>query len=133
MHWHWSMGWRHVGHMRPLSVEETSPPLALRDFMAQLSRALCHNLEALPGLLFSPRKSAMSRQSVWATKVAALVQGGQAQAALAQIKVAPTVRDVEQLRTLLASAKLLAKHPNVDAATADQIVALSSPRLHRSP
>ena len=77
--------------------------------------------------------SAMSRQSVWATKVAALVQGGQAQAALAQIKVAPTVRDVEQLRVLLASAKLLAKHPNVDSATADQIVALSSPRLHRSP
>ncbi len=75
----------------------------------------------------------MSRQSVWATKVAALVQGGQAQAALAQIKVAPTVRDVEQLRTLLAGAKLLAKHPNVDSATADQIVALSSPRLHRSP
>ena len=75
----------------------------------------------------------MSRQSVWATKVAALVQGGQAQAALAQIKVAPTVRDVEQLRVLLASAKLLAKHPNVDSATADQIVALSSPRLHRSP
>ena len=75
----------------------------------------------------------MSRQSVWATKVAALVQGGQAQAALAQIKVAPTVRDVEQLRVLLASAKLLAKHPNVDSSTADQIVALSSPRLHRSP
>ncbi len=75
----------------------------------------------------------MSRQSVWATKVAALVQGGNSQAALAQIKVAPTVRDVEQLRTMLATAKLLAKHPNVDAATTDQIVALSSPRLHRSP
>jgi MoxR-like ATPase len=75
----------------------------------------------------------MSRQSVWATKVAALVQGGQAQAALAQIKVAPTVRDVEQLRALLATAKALAKYPNVDAAIRDQIVALSSPRLHRSP
>jgi hypothetical protein len=75
----------------------------------------------------------MSRQSVWATKVAALVQGGQAQAALAQIKVAPTVRDVEQLRSLLLAAKVLAKFPNVDAATQDQIIALSSPRLHRSP
>lgn len=81
----------------------------------------------------SRRNVTMSRQSVWATKVAALVQGGNSQAALAQIKVAPTVRDVEQLRALLASAKLLVKHPNVDAATADQIVALSSPRLHRSP
>lgn len=75
----------------------------------------------------------MSRQSVWATKVAALVQSGNSDAAIAQIKVAPTVRDVQQLRALLATAKLLARHPNVDAATNDQIVALSSPRLHRSP
>ena len=75
----------------------------------------------------------MSRQSIWATKVAALVQGGNSQAALAQIKVAPTVRDLEQLRALLTAAKTLAKFPNVDTATRDQIVALSSPRLHRSP
>lgn len=75
----------------------------------------------------------MSRQSVWASKVAALVQGGNSQAALAQIKVAPTVRDVEQLRTLLSTAKVLSKFPNVDAAIRDQIVALSAPRLHRSP
>jgi hypothetical protein len=75
----------------------------------------------------------MSRQSVWATKVAALVQSGNSDAALAQIRVAPTVRDVQQLRSLLLAAKLLARHPNVDAATSDQIVALSSPRLHRSP
>jgi len=75
----------------------------------------------------------MSRQSVWATKVAALVQGGNSQAALAQIKVAPTVKDLQQLRVLLANAKLLERHRNVDEATSDQIVALSSPRLHRSP
>lgn len=75
----------------------------------------------------------MSRYSVWATKVAALIQGGNSSAALAQIKVAPTVKDLRDLRTLLSGANLLAKHPNVDAATADQIVALSSPRLHRSP
>jgi hypothetical protein len=35
--------------------------------------------------------------------------------------------------TLLISSKLLARHPNVDDATSDMIVALSSPRLHRSP
>ncbi|MBT9506312.1 hypothetical protein [Rhodoferax sp.] len=75
----------------------------------------------------------MSRQSAWATKVAALIQGGNSSAALAQIKVAPTVKDLRDLRTLLSGANLLSKHPNVDAATADQIVALSSPRLHRSP
>jgi hypothetical protein len=75
----------------------------------------------------------MSRQSVWATKVVAIIQGGNSQAALAQIKVAPTVRDLQQLRTLLLNAKLMERHPNIDAATSDQIVALSAPRLHRSP
>lgn len=75
----------------------------------------------------------MSRPSVWAPKVAALVQSGNSQAALAQIKVAPTVRDLEQLRALLTVAKVWTKHPNIDAATRDQILALSSPRLHRSP
>lgn len=75
----------------------------------------------------------MSRPNVWATKVAALIQGGNSAAALDQIKVAPTVKDLQQLRTLLITAKLLARHPNVDAATQDMITALSSPRLHRSP
>jgi hypothetical protein len=75
----------------------------------------------------------MSRHSVWATKVATLIQGGNSAAALLQIKVAPTVKDLKDLRILLSAAKLLAKHPNVDAATSDMIVALSSPRLHRSP
>ena len=75
----------------------------------------------------------MSRPNVWATKVAALIQGGNSAAALDQIKVAPTVKALQQLRAILTSAKLLARHPNVDAATKDMIVALSSPRLHRSP
>lgn len=75
----------------------------------------------------------MSRPNVWATKVAALIQGGNSAAALDQIKVAPTVKDLQQLRAILTSSKLLARHPNVDAATKDMIAALSSPRLHRSP
>ncbi len=75
----------------------------------------------------------MSRQSAWAIKVAALVKGGNVDAALAQIRVAPTVKDVKDLRLALAAANLLAKHKAVDEATNDQIVALSSPRLHRSP
>jgi hypothetical protein len=52
----------------------------------------------------------MSRQTIWATKVAALVQGGNSAAALAQIKVAPTVKDLKDLRALLISAKVMAKH-----------------------
>ncbi len=75
----------------------------------------------------------MSRQSVWATKVCALIQGGNSAAALAQIKVAPTVKDLKDLRTQLQTTKLLAKHPLVDTAILDMIDALGAPRLHRSP
>lgn len=75
----------------------------------------------------------MSHPSVWATKVAALIQGGNGEAALAQIKVAPTTRDLQQLRTILTTSKLLARHPNIEQGIADQIVTLSSSRLHRSP
>ena len=75
----------------------------------------------------------MSRPSPWATKVASLIQGGNTTAALAQIRVAPSVRDVQQLRAQLTASGLLARHRNVDEATSDQIVALSAPRLHRAP
>lgn len=75
----------------------------------------------------------MSRPHVWASKVAALIQGGNSQAALAQIKVAPSVKDVEQLRALLANAGVLARQPALDAATRDQIAALQGSRLHRAP
>ena len=61
----------------------------------------------------------MSRPSVWAPKIVALIKGGNSSAAIAQIKVAPTVKDKP--------------HPNVDAATNDMIAELSAPRLHRSP
>jgi len=75
----------------------------------------------------------MSRPSPWAPKVAALVKGGNQQAALAQIKVAPSVRDVQQLRDLLLKQKMLGDYPSIDQATSDQIDALKAPRLHRSP
>ena len=75
----------------------------------------------------------MSRPSLWAPKVAGLIQVGNSAAALAQIKVAPSVKDLQDLRKLLGQGKQLAKYPAIDQATADQIVALSAPRLHRSP
>jgi len=75
----------------------------------------------------------MSRPHVWASKVVTLIQGGNTQAALAQIKVAPSVKDVEQLRTLLTTAGLLARNPLLDSATLDQIAALKGSRLHRAP
>ena len=75
----------------------------------------------------------MTRQSPWATKVASLIQGGNTSAALAQIKVAPSVKDLQQLRKLLGTGGVLLRLPAVDEATADMIAALSAPRLHRSP
>jgi len=76
----------------------------------------------------------MSRvASPWAAKVVSIIQGGNIPAALAQIKVAPTVKDLQQLRKQLVAAKLLEKHRTVEEATHDQMAALSAPRLHRSP
>lgn len=75
----------------------------------------------------------MARQSVWAPKIVALIKGGNSTAAIAQIKVAPTVKDLQDLRTLLSKANLLKPNPNVDDATSDMIAELSAPRLHRSP
>ncbi|MEN9437218.1 MAG: hypothetical protein RIR09_1873 [Pseudomonadota bacterium] len=75
----------------------------------------------------------MSRPHIWATKLLGLIQGGNTAAALAQIRVAPSVTDVEQLRTLLTKANLMARNPQLDAATQDQIAALKGSRLHRSP
>jgi hypothetical protein len=74
-----------------------------------------------------------TRQSAWALKVASIIQGGNIGAALAQIKVAPSVKDVQQLRSMLTASGQMAKHKVVDEVTADQIAALSAPRLHRSP
>ena len=75
----------------------------------------------------------MSRPGVWAPKVFTLIKGGNATAAIAQIKVAPSVKDLADLRKLLVHARLLAAHAPVDAVISDMLVALSAPRLHRSP
>lgn len=75
----------------------------------------------------------MSRPKVWATKVAALIQGGNSAAALNQIKVAPSKNDLLQLRAILSGAKAFSRCPDIDQAITDQILTLSSSRLHRSP
>lgn len=75
----------------------------------------------------------MKRASEWPGKVLALVKGGNAAAAIAQIKVAPTVKDLQALKTALAAAKLAGRWRDVDEAIDDNIAALSAPRLHRSP
>ena len=75
----------------------------------------------------------MATKSDWAPKVFAVIKSGNANAAMAQIKVAPTAKDVKALRQLMEAANLLARHPDIDRCTLDAIDALNSPRLHRAP
>lgn len=76
---------------------------------------------------------AKAKTNDWATKVLALLKGGNAPAAIAQIKVAPSVKDLKQLGDAVTAAGLAGRWRDVDAAIVDNIAALSAPRLHRSP
>jgi hypothetical protein len=60
----------------------------------------------------------------------ALLRAGNPGAAIAQIKVAPSVRELKALEKSLGGA---GKWPDVDRAIAESLQALSAPRLHRSP
>ena len=69
----------------------------------------------------------------WPPKLAALVRAGNTAAAIAQIKVAPSLKDLARLQVLLQATDPGARQRLIDEAIADQITALSSPRMHRSP
>ncbi|MEJ8847362.1 hypothetical protein WKW79_17840 [Variovorax robiniae] len=75
----------------------------------------------------------MARANDWAGKVMALINGGNPSAAIAQIKVAPTVKDLKALQTIMTLSKMTGKYRQVDAAITDNLALLSAPRLHRSP
>ncbi|MDN4587782.1 hypothetical protein DBA29_04615 [Xenophilus aerolatus] len=75
----------------------------------------------------------MARANDWASKVMALVHGGNTAAAIAQIKVAPSVKDLQALATIMKLSKLTGKYRQLDAAIEDNLALLSAPRLHRSP
>ena len=74
-----------------------------------------------------------SSRMQWATKVMALIAAGNSAAAINQIKVAPTVKDLRQLQTSLAAAARTPAQRSLDLVIAEQIDALAAPRLHRSP
>ena len=63
----------------------------------------------------------------------ALLRAGNPAAAIAQIKVAPGVRDLRALEKALAAAQWTGRWRDVDSAIAESVQALSAPRLHRSP
>lgn len=75
----------------------------------------------------------MARANEWVAKVMAVLKSGNPAAAIAQIKVAPSAKDLKVLQAALAVALLAGRWRDVDAAIADNISALSAPRLHRSP
>lgn len=63
----------------------------------------------------------------------ALLRAGNTSAAVAQIKVAPSVRELTALQKALASAQLTGRWPDVDVVITESILSLAAPRLHRSP
>ena len=75
----------------------------------------------------------MSKQSEWPGKVLTLIKGGNAAAAIAQIKVAPTVKDLQQLQAAMDKAQLKGRWRNVDLAIEENLALLAAQRLHRSP
>jgi hypothetical protein len=75
----------------------------------------------------------LARPSPWPDKVIALLRANNAPGAIAQIKVAPSVRDLRALEKALVAANLVGKWRDVDVAIAESLQALSAPRLHRSP
>lgn len=75
----------------------------------------------------------MAKQSEWPGKVLALVKGGNAAAAMAQIKVAPSVKDLRQLQAAMQKAQLVGRWRDVDLAIEENLALLAAPRLHRSP
>ena len=80
-----------------------------------------------------PKKETMARNNnEWTQKVMALLKSGNGQAAIGQIKVAPTVGDLTRLKAAL-MAPGAPKLPNVAQVVDEQIVLMSAPRLHRAP
>ena len=75
----------------------------------------------------------MARPNEWANKVLALIKGGNTAAAIAQIKVAPSVKDLTALKTSMVLGQLTGRWKDVDAAIADNLALLAAPRLHRAP
>ena len=63
----------------------------------------------------------------------ALVNSGNTAAAISQIKVAPSVKDLKALQILFTGSRLTSKYRNVDQAITDNLALLSAPRLHRAP
>jgi hypothetical protein len=75
----------------------------------------------------------MARGNNWSEKVLALLRAGNVDAAIAQIKVAPSLKDLKALQAALIVHRLTGRWRTLDAAVTDALDLLSAPRLHRAP
>jgi len=75
----------------------------------------------------------MSKSPAWADKVWALIQGGNTAAAVAQIKVAPSIKDLNQLKKRMAQAAQPGRWREVEQVIDENLALLAAPRLHRAP
>lgn len=69
----------------------------------------------------------------WANKVFGLIRAGNASAAMAQIKVAPTVGDLQRLQVLVKSLPDNKQNRQLATVVEEELALLSAPRLHRAP
>lgn len=69
----------------------------------------------------------------WANKVFGLIRAGNASAASAQIKVAPTVGDLKRLQVLVESLPDNKENRQLATVVEEELALLSAPRLHRAP
>ncbi len=74
-----------------------------------------------------------ARKTELAIKVMAVLRTGNTAAAIAQIKVAPSVKDLNALRTAMGAAQMNGRWREVDLAIDENLALLSAPRLHRAP
>ena len=72
-------------------------------------------------------------KSEWPNKVLALIQSGNRTAAVAQIKVAPTVGDITRLQTLLEKLPPSPALQQLKKFVEEERALLVAPRLHRAP
>jgi hypothetical protein len=75
----------------------------------------------------------MAKQSDWAARMLAVIRTGNIAAAKAQIKVAPSVKELRQLQAALEKAQLVGRWRDLDLAIDENLALLAAPRLHRSP
>ncbi|KAF1047055.1 hypothetical protein [Xylophilus sp.] len=77
--------------------------------------------------------SPKAKKPDWTAQILAVLRSGNTTAAIAQIKVAPTHKDLLALQARLAQPDCAGTWRDVEAAVRDNLPLLAAPRLHRSP